>query len=68
MLSVIAREVFLRAHKAGLLSEFKKEHPEYLFGTRNKLPRFGHGTGIDYALAGMAKTNIVSRRTHLPTI
>jgi len=59
MLSVIAREAFPRARKAGLLSDFKKEHPEYLFGARNKPPRFDHGTGIDYALAGMAKTNIV---------
>ena len=34
----------------GPLSDFKKEHPEYLFGTRNEPPRFGHWTGVDYAL------------------
>lgn len=34
----------------GPLSRFKKEHPEYLFGTRENRPPHGHWTGVDYAL------------------
>ena len=33
----------------GPLSQFKKEHPEYLFGTRDKKPGHGQWTCVDYA-------------------
>jgi hypothetical protein len=32
-----------------LFPRFKKEHPEYLFSTRDKRPLFGFWSGVDYA-------------------
>ena len=34
-----------------LLSQFKKDHPELLFGTREQGPRFGKWSGLDYGRA-----------------
>ncbi len=34
---------------AGLMSQFKKDHPEYLFGSPEKRPPHGPWTGVDYA-------------------
>lgn len=31
-------------------SQFKKDHPEYLMGTKDKRPRYGRWTAVDYTL------------------